>query len=88
MTEIERTHAALDHLLVPLLSHAADYSVNVIEGKSVVIVEVSVHTEDFAYLNGDQDTEGTESLFQSLQRLISVTSKERKMSLDLLEVAA
>ena len=51
MTEVERAEATLDHLLRPLLGHADAFSVNFIEGKSVVIVEVSVHPEDFAYLN-------------------------------------
>ena len=82
MTEVERAEATLDHLLRPLLGHADAFSVNFIEGKSVVIVEVSVHPEDFAYLN---QVEAGDSLFQALQRLVSVTSKERKMSLDLLE---
>ena len=85
LSDVQRAENALEHLLLPILSHQDSYSVNAIEGKSVVIVEVSVHSEDFAALN---EGEEGDSLFQSLQRLISVTSKERKMSLDLLEVPA
>ena len=83
LSDVQRAENALKHLLFPILSHPDSCSVNAIEGKSVVIVEVSVHREDFAALNEGEDGD---SLFQSLQRLISVTSKERKMSLDLLEV--
>ena len=80
MTEAERVENALQHLLLPLLTHKKDFALNVIEGKSVVLVEVTLNSEDCSYLN-----EGENSLFQAMQRLVSVVGKERKLSLDLVE---
>ena len=80
MTEAERVENALQHLLLPLLKHKEDFALNVIEGKSVVLVEVTLNSEDCSYLN-----EGEVSLFQAMQRLVSVVGKERKLSLDLIE---
>ena len=80
MTEAERVENALQHLLLPLLAHKDDFAINIIEGKSVVLVEVTLNSEDCSYLN-----EGDNSLFQAMQRLISVVGKERKLSLDLVE---
>lgn len=80
MTEAERVENALQHLLLPLISHKESFALNIIEGKSVVMVEVTLNSEDCAYLN-----DGEDSLFQALQRLISVAGKERKLSLDLIE---
>jgi len=80
MTEAERVENALQHLLLPLISHTEDFALNIIEGKSVVMVELTLNIEDCAYLN-----DGEDSLFQAMQRLISVAGKERKLSLDLIE---
>ncbi len=80
MTESERIEKVLEHLLCPLLDNSDAYKLNIIEGKSVVMIEVSVHGDDLVKLN-----EGEDSLFQALQRLISVASKERKLSLELIE---
>ena len=80
MTESERIEKVLEHLLCPLLGQSEAFNLNIIEGKSVVIIEVSVHSDDMAMLN-----EGEDSLFQALQRLISVASKERKLTLELIE---
>ena len=51
MTEAERVENALQHLLLPLLTHKEDFALNVIEGKSVVLVEVTLSSEDCSYLN-------------------------------------
>ena len=80
MTEAERVENALQHLLLPLLTHKEDFALNVIEGKSVVLVELTLNSEDCSYLN-----DGENSLFQAIQRLVSVVGKERKLSLDLIE---
>ena len=45
-----------------------------------MMVEVTLSSEDCSYLN-----EGENSLFQAMQRLVSVVGKERKLSLDLVE---
>ena len=67
-------------LLLPLLTHKEDFALNIIEGKSVVLVELTLNSEDCSYLN-----DGENSLFQAVQRLVSVVGKERKLSLDLIE---
>jgi predicted RNA-binding protein YlqC (UPF0109 family) len=83
MTEVERVENALQHLLHPLLQHKDDLTLNIIEKTSVVIVELSLHSEDASYLN-----EGEDSLLQALKRLMSVAGKERKLSLNLIEDSA
>ena len=70
MTEAERVENALQHLLLPLMSHKEDFALNIIEGKSVVMVELTLNSEDCSYLN-----DGENSLFQAMQRLISVAEK-------------
>ena len=80
MTEAERVENALQHLLLPLLTHKDSFALNIIEGKSVVLVELTLNSEDCSYLNDGENT-----LFQAIQRLVSVVGKERKLSLDLIE---
>ena len=80
MTEIERAKSALEYFFSPLVSNFESIQFNVIEGNAVAIIEVLVHQADFDYLN-----DGENSLFLALQKLISVSCKERKISLELLK---
>ena len=77
MTEAERVENALQHLLLPLLTHKEDFALNVIEGKSVVLVEVTLNSEDCSYLN-----DGENSLFRHAKIGICVEKNETFFGFD------
>ena len=78
MTEADAENA-LQHLLLPLLTHKEDFALNVIEGKSVVLVEVTLNSEDCSYLNEVE-------LIVSSHATIDLCRWERTwLSLDLIE---
>ena len=76
----EKLGQALEHFLRPILSHPEALSFNVVQGTHILMVEVNVHSEDFASLNAEDS-----NLFQSLQHILSVTRFERKVTLELLD---
>ena len=55
MTDTEKAGASLEHLLKPILSYPDAMTLNVIQGNVTIIVELSVHPEDYAYLNDEEN---------------------------------
>ena len=79
MTDTEKASATLEHLLKPILTHPEAMTLNVIQGNVTIIVELSVHDEDHAYLSDEEN-----QILHSLKHILSVTRFERKVVIELL----
>ena len=80
MSDKEKIEAVLNHLLKPLLSHPDDMALNMIEASATILVELTLHADDNAYLNSDDM-----HLLRAVQQLLSVaSSREKKYSLELM----
>lgn len=79
MKDSLRAEELLGHLLPPLLSHADQINLNIIEGSATVIIELKVHEDDSVILLKDE-----EALLKNVQQVLTVASQDRKFSLELL----
>ena len=79
MEDSQRAEALISHLLNPLIAHADDMQINVIEGSATVIIELNLHDDDKELLQKDEAR-----LLQNVQQILTVASHERKFSLELL----
>jgi predicted RNA-binding protein YlqC (UPF0109 family) len=73
----------IEHVLHPIVSNPDAMEFNIIEGSAVIVIELTVHDDDVELLTKDDNT-----LFQSLQHLLTVSAGERKPSLELLNIAS
>ena len=73
----------IEHVLRPIVSHPDAMEFNIIEGSAVIVIELTVHDDDVEVLTKDDNT-----IFQSLQQLLTVSAGERKPSLELLNIAS
>ncbi len=70
--------ALVEHLVRGIVKHPADVKVNAVEGEASLLLELSVHADDVAAVNGaDGET------LQALRTVISSTSGRRKAILEL-----
>ena len=70
----------IEHLVHPLIQHPDDMHVEVTEGESVLLIELSLHSDDIEAVKGDNGDR-----LQAVRHLLSVASGPRKPSLELVE---
>lgn len=75
-----KLNRALEHFLKPLLGHPDALTFNVVQGTHIMMVELTVNSEDYTQLSAEENP-----VFQALQHILTVTRFERKVSLELLE---
>jgi predicted RNA-binding protein YlqC (UPF0109 family) len=68
----------LEHLLHPLLDHPEDMQVNITEGDSLILIELSLHADDDQELRGSKQEH-----LQSVKRVLSIASGSRKATIEL-----
>ena len=70
--------ALVEHLVRGIVKHPADVKVNAVEGEASLLLELSVHGDDVAAVNGaDGET------LQALRTVLSSASGRRKAILEL-----
>jgi uncharacterized protein len=69
----------IEHLVHPLIQHPEDMQVNVTEGDSVLLIELSLHDDDIEAVQGENGDR-----LQAVRHLLSVASGPRKPSLELI----
>jgi predicted RNA-binding protein YlqC (UPF0109 family) len=74
----QRAEALVRHLVDSIVSHPNDVSVQVVEGESVVVLELVVHPDDRAVVEGDRGR-----TLRALRNLLSAASGSSKATLDL-----
>lgn len=72
-----------EHLIRPIVRHPEDVSIQVVDGESVVVLEVVVHDEDRAIFDDD----GGRTL-RSIRNILSAAAGRRKATLDLVDAHA
>ncbi len=71
--------ALVRHLVEPIVSHADAVSLNLIEGEAVVALELRVHDDDRAAVEGEKGR-----TLRSIRAVLSAAAGKRKATLDLL----
>ncbi|HMV68207.1 MAG TPA: RNA-binding protein [Myxococcota bacterium] len=69
-----------EHLLKPLLAHADELHIRVIEGESVTILEAVVHADDRAELEADDSR-----TLRAIRTVLSAAAGREKATLDLVD---
>lgn len=72
--------ALVRHLVEPIVAHPGDVSLQVVEGESVIMLELKVHPDDRAVVEGDKGR-----TLRSIRSILSAAAGKRKATLDLVE---
>ena len=72
--------AIVRHLVEPIVRHPAEVSIQMVEGESVVMLELKVHPDDRETVEGDKGR-----TLRSIRSIISAAAGKRKATLDLVE---
>jgi predicted RNA-binding protein YlqC (UPF0109 family) len=75
--------ALIEHILKPIVQYPESLEFNIIEGSAVIVVELRVHDDDLTIL-----TNNDSEMMHSIQQLLTVSAKELKPSLELLNLAS
>lgn len=62
-----------------LVSQPQEVKVNLVEGESVVVVEIKVHEQDLPLLNGPQDRN-----IKAIRQILSASSGKKKTVLEII----
>jgi predicted RNA-binding protein YlqC (UPF0109 family) len=68
------------HLVEPIVKHPGDVSLKVVEGESVILLELRVNPEDREVVEGDKGR-----TLRSIRNILSAAAGRRKATLDLVE---
>jgi len=68
------------HLVKPIVSHPDEVKVSMVEGEATVVLELSVHADDVAALQGENGR-----TLRSIRNILSAAAGRRKATLDLLQ---
>lgn len=68
------------HLVRPIVDHPDEVSLNVIEGESVINLELSVHSDDIDTVDGERGR-----TIRSIRNILSAAAGSKKASLDLID---
>ena len=72
--------AIVRHLVEPIVAHPSDVSIQMVEGESVVMLELKVHPDDREIVEGDKGR-----TLRSIRSILSAAAGKRKATLDLVE---
>ncbi|MCB9671769.1 MAG: KH domain-containing protein [Alphaproteobacteria bacterium] len=70
----------VQHLVRPIVDHPDEVSLQVIEGESVVTLELSVHPDDRDAVEGERGR-----TLRSIRNILSAAAGSKKASLDLVD---
>jgi predicted RNA-binding protein YlqC (UPF0109 family) len=70
--------ALVRHLVEPIVSHPEAVSLNIVEGEAVVALELKVHPDDRAAVEGEKGR-----TLRSIRAILSAAAGKRKATLDL-----
>lgn len=76
----QRAESLVRHLVESIVSHPNDVSVQAVEGEAVVVLELVVHPDDRAVVEGDRGR-----TLRAIRNLLSAAAGSRKATLDLVE---
>lgn len=68
------------HLVTPIVDHPGDVSIQAVEGEAVVMLELVVHADDRARVEGDKGR-----TLRAIRNILSAAAGSRKATLDLVE---
>lgn len=68
------------HLIAPIVSHPDDVSIQVVEGESVIVLEVIVHDEDRAVFEEDD-----RKTLRSIRNILSAAAGRRRATLEIVD---
>jgi predicted RNA-binding protein YlqC (UPF0109 family) len=72
--------ALVRHLVEPIVTHPGSVSLQAVEGEAVVMLELVVHPEDRARVEGDKGR-----TLRAIRNILSAAAGSRKATLDLVE---
>jgi predicted RNA-binding protein YlqC (UPF0109 family) len=72
--------ALVRHLVTPIVKHPDAISIQVVEGESVVVLELVVHPDDREIVDGDKGR-----TLRSIRSILSAAAGKRKATLDLVD---
>jgi predicted RNA-binding protein YlqC (UPF0109 family) len=68
------------HLVQPIVDHPEEVKVQVVEGEATVMLEMTVHADDRAKVEGEDGR-----TLRSIRNVLSAAAGKRKATLDLVE---
>lgn len=72
--------ALVRHLVTPIVDHPDEVSLNVVEGEAVITLELKVHPDDFAAVDGERGR-----TLRSIRNILSAAAGSKKATLDLVD---
>lgn len=70
--------ALVKHLVLPIVDHPDDVSLNTVEGEAVVTLELTVHPDDRDAVDGERGR-----TLRSIRNILSAAAGSKKATLDL-----
>jgi len=80
MTTAAFGESLVRHLVEPIVEHPNDISLQIVEGESVVMLELVVHPDDRARVEGDKGR-----TLRAIRNVLSAAAGSRKATLDLVD---
>jgi hypothetical protein len=71
------------HLVRPIVDHPDEVSLNIVDGESVITLELSVHPDDHDTVDGERGR-----TIRSIRNILSAAAGSKKASLDLVDTGA
>ena len=72
--------ALIRHIVEPIVKHKDAVSIRLVDGESVVLLELMVHPDDREVLEGDKGR-----TLRSIRQIVSAAAGKKKASVDLVE---
>lgn len=80
MTTAAFGESLVRHLVEPIVENPKDISLQIVEGESVVMLELVVHPDDRARVEGDKGR-----TLRAIRNVLSAAAGSRKATLDLVD---